>query len=32
MRERITVLGGEFSAGPRTGGGYQVHAIIPIES
>jgi signal transduction histidine kinase len=32
MRERITVLGGEFSAGPKTGGGYQVHAIIPIES
>jgi len=32
MRERITVLGGEFSAGPRTGGGYEVHAIIPIES
>ncbi len=32
MRERITVLGGEFSAGPRTGGGYQIHAIIPIES
>jgi len=32
MRERITVLGGEFSAGPRTGGGYQVHAIIPIKS
>jgi len=32
MRERIIVLGGEFSAGPRTGGGYQVHAIIPIES
>jgi len=32
MRERIAVLGGEFSAGPRTGGGYQVHAIIPTES
>ena len=32
MSERIGVLGGEFSAGPKTGGGYQVHAIIPIES
>ena len=32
MRERIAVVGGEFSAGPRIGGGYQVHAIIPIES
>jgi len=32
MRERIAVLGGEFSAGPKSGGGYQVHAIIPIES
>lgn len=32
MRERIAVLGGEFSAGSHTGGGYQVHAIIPVES
>lgn len=32
MRERIAVLGGEFSAGPKKGGGYQVHAVIPIES
>ncbi len=32
MRERIAVLGGEFSAGPGTGGGYEVHAIIPTES
>ncbi len=32
MRERIAVLGGEFSAGPSSGGGYQVHVIIPVES
>ena len=32
MRERIAVLGGEFSAGPHTGGGYEVHASIPVET
>ena len=32
MRERIAVLGGEFEAGPHTGGGYRVHATIPVES
>ena len=31
MRERIAVLGGEFEAGPKTGGGYRVRATIPIE-
>lgn len=31
MRERIAVLGGEFEAGPKTGGGYLVHATIPVE-
>jgi signal transduction histidine kinase len=29
MRERVAVLGGTFSAGPKPGGGYQVHATIP---
>ena len=29
MRERISLLGGELSAGPRTGGGYQVVARLP---
>ena len=32
MRERIAVLGGEFSAKPNDGGGYQVHAVIPDRS
>lgn len=32
MRERIAVLGGEFAAGPNTGGGFRVHATIPVES
>ena len=31
MRERIAVLGGEFSAGPQLGGGYKVHATIPVD-
>jgi len=29
MRERVVMLGGGFTAGPRPGGGFQVHAVIP---
>jgi len=29
MRERVSLLGGELSAGPRAGGGYQVVARLP---
>jgi signal transduction histidine kinase len=29
LRERVVVLGGELSAGPRPDGGYTVHASIP---
>ncbi|MFD7097024.1 sensor histidine kinase [Streptomyces xanthophaeus] len=29
MRERATALGGSCFAGPRYGGGYRVHAILP---
>ena len=29
MRERVAMLGGGFSAGPRPGGGFQVRAVIP---
>jgi signal transduction histidine kinase len=32
MRERVAALGGQLSAGPRPGGGYRVHATIPLES
>lgn len=32
MRERVAVLGGEFEAGPKAGGGYLVHATIPVDS
>jgi signal transduction histidine kinase len=32
MRERIAVLGGEFNAAPKPGGGYLVRAIIPFET
>jgi signal transduction histidine kinase len=31
MRERIAVHGGEFSAGPRLGGGWQVRATVPAR-
>jgi signal transduction histidine kinase len=30
MRERVTALGGCLSAGPKPGGGYRVHAQIPV--
>jgi signal transduction histidine kinase len=30
MRERVAALGGRLSIGPRPGGGYQVHATIPL--
>jgi signal transduction histidine kinase len=30
MRERVTALGGTFSAGPRDGGGYSVRASVPL--
>jgi signal transduction histidine kinase len=29
MRERVAVFGGEFSAGPRPGGGFTVRATLP---
>jgi signal transduction histidine kinase len=32
LRERVDVLGGEFSAGGRTGGGFVVRARIPAGS
>jgi signal transduction histidine kinase len=30
MRERATVLGGVLIAGPRPGGGFRVHAVLPV--
>lgn len=32
MRERTALLGGRLYAGPRTDGGYLVHATIPYEA
>jgi len=32
MRERVSALGGRFHAGPRTPGGFQVHAELPLPS
>lgn len=29
MAERVHLLGGRFSAGPRAGGGWEVHAMLP---
>ncbi|MFI8432472.1 sensor histidine kinase [Streptomyces sp. NPDC079020] len=32
MRERVTALGGTLTAGPRYGGGFRVHAILPVRT
>ncbi|TDC55738.1 sensor histidine kinase [Actinomadura sp. KC345] len=32
MRERVTLLRGEFTAGPRPGGGFRVAVRIPLEA
>jgi len=32
LRERIAVCGGELETGPRTGGGYEVRARLPMNS
>ncbi|AIJ23780.1 sensor histidine kinase [Amycolatopsis methanolica] len=31
MRERVTALGGRLVAAPRDGGGFRVHAELPVE-
>jgi signal transduction histidine kinase len=32
MRERVTALGGLFTAGPLPGGGYRVAATLPLTA
>jgi signal transduction histidine kinase len=32
MRERVALLGGSFSAGPREVGGFRVAALLPLSS
>ena len=31
MRERVALFGGELKAGPKTGGGYEVVATLPVD-
>ncbi|MER7281561.1 sensor histidine kinase [Dactylosporangium sp. NPDC000244] len=32
MRERAALFGGELTAGPRPGGGFAVHARLPVQA
>ncbi|WP_019872592.1 ATP-binding protein [Salinispora oceanensis] len=32
LRERVALLRGEFRAGPRPNGGFQVHARLPVPA
>ncbi|MEV5339272.1 sensor histidine kinase [Streptomyces sp. NPDC052676] len=32
MRERVTALRGTLTTGPRYGGGFRVHAILPVDN
>jgi signal transduction histidine kinase len=32
MRERVALFGGELRAGPRSGGGFEVRARMPVEA
>jgi len=32
MRERVEIYGGQFSSGPRDGGGYAVRATLPVTA
>jgi signal transduction histidine kinase len=31
LAERVDVCGGSLTAGPRAGGGFRVHAVLPAE-
>ncbi|CAM5413206.1 histidine kinase OS=Streptomyces fumanus OX=67302 GN=GCM10018772_00100 PE=4 SV=1 [Streptomyces fumanus] len=32
MRERVAAVRGTLTTGPRYGGGFRVHAILPVTS
>lgn len=31
MRERVSLFGGDLEAGPRTSGGFRIHARLPVQ-
>jgi signal transduction histidine kinase len=31
MRERVRIHGGDLETGPAEGGGFEVHAVLPLE-
>ena len=32
MRERVTAVGGQLTAGPTDDGGFEVHALLPLSA
>jgi signal transduction histidine kinase len=32
MRERVTAVGGQLTAGPTDDGGFEVHVLLPLSA